>query len=162
MFDNEGPEVVSAICNLTSRMFDHLEITSSMDLDQRIFTCIASWEEQRLKNTRCYWCSTRSWQMISRETSGPSAIWRRYIQRDSGPGLRVAGLKKNGDAYLWFEFFSYFEKELWLESGKCMWSNHRIVFQDKLKYIPNDITKPFHVGILRYYEWVQEMHDLAN
>ena len=46
--------------------------------------------------------------------------------------------------------------------GKCMWRNQRIVFQDHLKYICNDIVKPFYVVIFPYAERVQEMHDLAK
>ena len=36
MFDHEGPAVVSAICNLTSGVFEHLVITSTMDVDQSL------------------------------------------------------------------------------------------------------------------------------
>ena len=43
-----------------------------------------------------------------------------------------------------------------------MWRNHRIVIQDHLKYIRNDIVKPLYVVILCYTERVQEMHDLAK
>ena len=36
MFDREELAVVSAMRSLTSGVFDHLEITSPMDADQRI------------------------------------------------------------------------------------------------------------------------------
>ena len=42
-----------------------------------------------------------------------------------------------------------------------MWSKHRITFQDHIKYIHNDILKPFKVVILQYAERVREMRDLA-
>ena len=42
------------------------------------------------------------------------------------------------------------------------WKNHQSVFQDHLKYIRNDILKPFRVVILHYAERVEEMHDLAK
>ena len=42
------------------------------------------------------------------------------------------------------------------------WNNHQSVFQDHLKYIRNDILKPFRVVILHYAERVEEMHDLAK
>ena len=48
MFDHEGPAVVSAMCNLTSGVFEQLDITSFMEVDQRI-VCSASLEEKRLK-----------------------------------------------------------------------------------------------------------------
>ena len=43
-----------------------------------------------------------------------------------------------------------------------MWSKYRSVFQDHLNHICNDIVKQFRVGILRYSEQVQEMHDQSN
>ena len=46
--------------------------------------------------------------------------------------------------------------------GKAIWRKHRSVYQDHLKYIRNDIVKPFRVVILRYANRVQEMHDLKK
>ena len=43
-----------------------------------------------------------------------------------------------------------------------MWRNHRIIFQDHLKYICNDIVKPLCVGILCHSKHVQDMHYLAK
>ena len=34
--DHEGPTVVSIICDLTSRVFDHLEIPLHMEVDKRV------------------------------------------------------------------------------------------------------------------------------
>ena len=53
-----------------------------------------------------------------------------------------------------------FERELWFELGKCMWRNQRIVYQDHMKYVRNDIVKHSKVKILRYAERVHDMHDL--
>ena len=36
MFDHDGPKVVSAMSDITSRLFENLEITSPMDVDQRV------------------------------------------------------------------------------------------------------------------------------
>ena len=36
MFDHEGPAVVIIMHDLTSGMFDHLDITSPIDVDQRL------------------------------------------------------------------------------------------------------------------------------
>ena len=43
-----------------------------------------------------------------------------------------------------------------------MWSNHWSVYQDHIKYVCNEIMKPFKVKILRYAERVRDMHDLAK
>ena len=45
---------------------------------------------------------------------------------------------------------------------KLMWRSHRGVFHDDLKYICNDIVKPFRVRIIYYVERVQEMHELVK
>ena len=43
-----------------------------------------------------------------------------------------------------------------------MCRKHRSIYQDHIKYIWNDIVKPFKVKIIRYAERVNEMHDLAK
>ena len=43
-----------------------------------------------------------------------------------------------------------------------MWRKHRIVYQNVVKYVCNDIFKPFIVKIIRYAERVHDMHDLAK
>ena len=43
-----------------------------------------------------------------------------------------------------------------------MWRKHRIVYQDHMKYIRNDIVKPLKVKMLRYNERILEMNDLAK
>ena len=55
-----------------------------------------------------------------------------------------------------------FERDLWFELGKCMWRKHWSVYPDHMKYVCNDIVKPFKVKILCYAESVREMHDLAK
>ena len=55
-----------------------------------------------------------------------------------------------------------FERELWFELGECMWRKHRSVYQDHMKYVFNDILKPFKVKILIYAERVCVMYDLSK
>ena len=43
-----------------------------------------------------------------------------------------------------------------------MWRKHQSVYQDNMKYVRNDIVKPFRVKILRYAKRVREMHELAK
>ena len=43
-----------------------------------------------------------------------------------------------------------------------MWRKHRSVFYDHVKYIHNDIAKPFRLGIIQYAEYIREMHDIAK
>ena len=68
----------------------------------------------------------------------------------------------DGDDYLAWDKCVYFERELWFQLGKCMWRNHWSVYQDHIKYVCNDIVKPFKVKILHYAKRVREMHDQAK
>ena len=43
-----------------------------------------------------------------------------------------------------------------------MWRKHQSVYQDHMKYVCNDIVKPFKVKILRYAKRVRDMNDLLK
>ena len=43
-----------------------------------------------------------------------------------------------------------------------MWDKHQSVYQDHMKYICNEIVKPFKVKILRYDNRVRDMNDLVK
>ena len=43
-----------------------------------------------------------------------------------------------------------------------MWRKHHSFYQDHMKYVRNDIVKPFKVKFLRYADRVRELHDLAK
>ena len=68
----------------------------------------------------------------------------------------------DGHHYLANDNCVYFEMELWFELGKCMWRKHWSVYQDHMKYVQNDIVKPFKVKILHYAERMRGMHDLEE
>ena len=67
------------------------------------------------------------------------------------------GYDKN--SYLVIDNCVAFKRELCFELGKCMWIKYWSVYQDHMKYVRNDIVKPFRVKILRYTKRVREMHD---
>ena len=46
--------------------------------------------------------------------------------------------------------------------GKIMWWKHWSNFKDNVKYIHNDVAKPFRVSILQYNELANEMNELAK
>ena len=68
----------------------------------------------------------------------------------------------DGNEYLARDKCIDFERELWLELGKCMWRKYQSVYQDHMKYVCNDIVKPFKFKILCYAKRVRDMHDLAQ
>ena len=43
-----------------------------------------------------------------------------------------------------------------------MWKRYRSVFQVHIKYIHNEIVKPYRFVILHYAECVREMNDIEN
>ena len=43
-----------------------------------------------------------------------------------------------------------------------MWNRHQSIYQGHVKYIHNDIVKPFRVVILQYAERVYEIHNLSK
>ena len=52
-----------------------------------------------------------------------------------------------------------FEEYMWFDMGKSMWRKHCSIFQYHVKYIHNDILKPFRVGISQYSKHICEMYD---
>ena len=68
----------------------------------------------------------------------------------------------DGRPYLDIDKFVDFERELWFELGKYVWRKHRSVYQDHMKYVCNDIVKPFKVKILRYSKRMRGMYDLVK
>ena len=60
------------------------------------------------------------------------------------------GIAFNGYAYLGLDKYVDLEKEICFELEKYMRRKHCSVLQDHLKYIQNDIVKPFSVVILCY------------
>ena len=68
------------------------------------------------------------------------------------------GVNASEDVYLGADMWINLKKEIWLELGKSTCKKYQSIFQDHVKYIHNDIVKPFRVGILQYPERICEMH----
>ena len=63
-------------------------------------------------------------------------------------------IRYDGHAYLAIDKCVDYERELWFDLVKCMWRKYQTVYLDRMKYVRNDILKPFKVKILRYTERV--------
>ena len=59
------------------------------------------------------------------------------------------GIDVDKSAYLGADNCIDFEKYIWFNLEKIIWNKHRSVFQDCVKYIHNDILKPFRVRIFQ-------------
>ena len=154
--------MIGAMHDLTIGVFGNIDITSTMFVDQRVaykrlLPRGAAPKKYKLVLTECKdsakelaveQCNLGDVNTLSTE---------RFWTWDNADGL-----DNNGDAYLGLYKCTDFNKELWFELGKCMWRKHCSIFQDHLRYICNDIVKPSRVGVIRYFERVQDMNYLEK
>ena len=54
----------------------------------------------------------------------------------------------------------YFDIDQWFELGKNVWNKRHIVFDDRISYVTNDITKPYKLKIIKYGELMHNMFEL--
>ena len=55
MFEHEGPKFISAMRNLTVGVFEHLNITSTIDVYKMLFYTQRILRGAALKNTKRFW-----------------------------------------------------------------------------------------------------------
>ena len=148
--------------DLTVGVFDHLDIISPMDLDQKVAYTQRILRGYALKNYREVLVACRQsakelavdeW-ILGKLTGLFAEYFWTWAKTDT------TGYDRN--AYLAIYKCVDLYRGIWLELGKFMWRKHHSVYQDHLKYIRNYIVKPFRVKIIRYAERVREMHDLAK
>ena len=154
--------MVSAMDNLTSGVFGHLDITSTMDVYQRLAYTQIILRGSALKKYKAVLLECKQLVKYIAVDKWTLGEMKGLSTNDFWAWEKSDGLDYYGDAYLGLYKCVNFDKEIWFELGKCMRRNHHIVFQDHLKYLRNDIVNPFCVGILRYAERIQVMHDLAK
>ena len=161
-FDNEGPTLFSAVHNLTIGLFEHLEITSPIKVYKRVAYMQRILRGSAFKKYEEVLVACRKlekelvvdeWNLGELSGISAEAFWTWTMADTTG---------YDGHAYLTLDKCINFKRELWFELVKCMGRKPRSVYQDHIKYIRNDIVKPFHVKILRYSERIGEMHDLAK
>ena len=148
--------------DLTIGVFENLDITSPMDVDKRL-----AYKQLILRGAtlKKYQKVLVKWKQLAKELAGD--YWTlgeldRLSAENFWTWANTDTIGYYGHDYLardkWFDF----ERELWFESGKCMWRKHRSVYQDHMNYICNDIAKAFKVKILRYSKRGRNMHDLSK
>ena len=135
--------MVRTMRNLNSGVFEHLETTSPMDVNQGI-----NFKRRLLRGAaiKIYMAVLKEYKELAKELLGDQ--WNRVDVKKLSmerfwTSAKEDGLDDDGDAYLGIYKFINFEDELWFELAKCMWRKHRSVLQDHVKYIHNDIVKPF-------------------
>ena len=147
---------------ITRGVFGQLDITSPTDVDQRVAYINRVLRGDALNK---YKAVLLEWNQSAEDTKGDKCTLgelKGISTENFCTWDKIEGVGYEGDAYLWLYNCVKFNKELWFELGKEIWRKHRRVFQEHLKYICNDIVKPFRVRIIHYTECVQEMHDLAK
>ena len=148
--------------DLTSKMFEHLEITSPLDVDQSI-----NYKQRLLRESALnkYKVVLTKCKELAKDISGYQ--WTLIEAKDITIERlctwdKLDTLNIDSYYYLGVDNFVDFEKNIWLELGEIMWKKHQSVFQYQVKYIHNDILKPFRIVILKYAKRVHEMHNLSK
>ena len=148
--------------NITVVVFEHFEITSTMDVYKRL-----SYTQRTLRGCALtkypevlvtYKKSAKElacdeWTLVNLTSLSAEDFWTRANMDTTGYDVHD---------YLAQDKLINFERELWFELGKCIWRKHQSVYQDHMKYVHNDILKSFKVKVFRHAEHVREMHDLAK
>ena len=131
--DHEGTAVVSAMLNLAIRVFEHLEITSTMYLYQRVSYTQLILRGAELTKYKSYLteCNESANDLVGdKRTLGDvkaistEPLWTWF---------NSVGLDYEGYAYLGFDKCVKSEKDIWFELLNFMWRNHHSFFQDHLK-----------------------------
>ena len=161
-FNHEGPVVINSIHNLTVRVFENLEIISPTDVDKRLAYMQRILRGPSIKKYReiLVTCKQSAKELAGDEWTlgdlGGVSI------EDFWTGEKSDTIGYDGHAYLGINKCVEFERELWFDVEKCMWRKNQSVYQDHMKYVRNDIVKPFKVKTLRYAKRVREIHELAK
>ena len=147
---------------LTVGVFEHLEITSPMDADKRLFYMQRILRGDALQKHREVLLTCRQ---SAKELAGDEWTWgdmTGIAAEAFWTWSKTDTTGYDGHPYLSIDKCVNFERGLWFELWKCMWRKHRSVYQDHMNYVCNDIVKPFKLKILRYAERMHGMHDLAK
>ena len=162
-FDNGGQAGINAMRNITVGVFEHLETTSPIDVDKMIsYTQLIPRGDALKKKTREVLVTCRK---LAKEIAGDEWILGELtglFAEDFGTWMKTDTTGYDGHDYLDLYKCVDFVSELWFELGKCMWRKHFSVYQDHMKYVYNDIVKPFKVKIILYAKRVRKMYDLAQ
>ena len=67
-----------------------------------------------------------------------------------------------GDLFTGLEYCAHFEKAFWFQMKKSIWRKHRSNFHNHVKYVHNDIVKPFRVSIFQSSKRVCKMKYLTK
>ena len=146
--DHMGPALVCAMHDLTSRVFEYLEITSTMVVDKRV-----NYIQRLLRGLSLKKYKIDLAECKESENSSAGDQWALGATKDVTMDklwtcTKLDGVDASGYVYLGADMCLNFKKDIWLYLRKSMWKKHQSVFQDHVKYIHNDIVKPFRVGIL--------------
>ena len=160
-FDYEGITVVRILIDLMVGLFYHLDITSNLGIDRRIkyteriltgpvlvFFVVLLACKDVAKGFAGY-----QWILVSTKYVIIKYIWNWENQ------YRLAA---NRYGICVIDYFKESDQELRFGLGKSKWKKYQSKFHDYVKYIHNNIQKPFMVGILHYTRSIIEMKYLAK
>ena len=154
-FDHQGTAVVRVMHDITRKLFEQLDIISTLDVYKRvnytqIILRVAALNKYKtvledFKYT-AKGIAVDQWTLSEAKDVTMEQVWT---------WTKQYGTDANRNYYLGMDKCINFDKDIWFKLGKSMRKKHWSVFQDHVKYIHNDIVKPFRVGILQYAQHVR-------
>ena len=139
--------MIRAMRNITVEVFNHLEITSEIDVDKMIkYTeriLIGEAEKKYIQVlVECKdlekGISRYQWNLGGTNNVTIEQFW---------DWVKLNAIDGAGDIFTGPKWCNYFEKELWFQLVNNMWRKHWSTFQDHAKYIHNDTVKNFRFRI---------------
>ena len=127
MFNHEESSVINAVRDLTSTVFEHLEITYIMDVYKRLsYTKLIL----RVSVIKKYKAVMMECKHPSKDNTGDK--WDLGALKELSTDDFCIWAKKyriwyDGNAYLGLDKRVEFDKDLWLELGKCMLRKYQSV-----------------------------------
>ena len=148
--------------DLKRGVFEHLEITPPMDFDKRVNYMQRLLMGPALKKYKTALAECKElvtgiagnqWMLGATKDVTMDKLWT---------WQKLDGVDGSGNMYLGQDRCLDFEKDIWFELGKSMWKKNRRDFREYVKYIHNDIVKPFRVGIILYTKHINSMNNLEK
>ena len=132
-FNHEGTAVIHNMRKITGRVFEHLEITSDMDVDKSI-----KYTQRILRGTalKKYKQVLEECKELSKGIAGYQwtlGATKDVTMKQFWDWDKVEAINRSGYMCTCPDRCNYLEKELWFELGNIMWRKNWSNFQDNVK-----------------------------
>ena len=97
-----------------------------------------------------------------------SNFFKYLCQDDSIPANEMSSLsatelaEKKKQLMTGEEHCANFERHIYYKIGKIIWHDHGSVYEEQLKYLQNDICKPYKYSMIQYTERVRDLFEILK